>query len=133
MSLFNLLETILTKKNIVEGSKLKNLEPFIIQRYLSFINNKVLILIINNFINSKKSLFADKERFYLTCLNFVPTMSNRFIPYIKKSKAKKDHTEKLKVLACTEYRISRKELDEYLQVDSNLLKEFENALDLFKK
>ena len=50
-NLFQALETILTKKNVMEGSGVQNLEPFIIQRYLSFIQNRGIILILNNFFS----------------------------------------------------------------------------------
>ena len=117
----------------MEGSGVQNLEPFIIQRYLSFIQNRGIILILNNFLNSKISIFQDKKRFYKTCMELLPKMSKQYITYIKKTKSKKDSQEEIKNLACKEYRISKKELEDYISIDPSVLKEFEQVLDLYKK
>lgn len=132
MTLFEILDNIISKKRVIKASQLKNCDAFIIQRYLSFIGNKGLILILNKFINSNKALFADAERFHNTCISLVPKMSSRYINYVKKEKKKKDDAEKIKDFVCKRYRLSRRELSEYLEIDTTLINEYKKIFDVFE-
>ncbi len=132
MTLFEILDNIISKKRVLKASQLKDCDAFIIQRYLSFIGNKGLVLILNKFINSNKTLFTDSERFHNTCLSLVPKMSSRYINYIKKEKKKKDDHEKIKQYVCKHHRLSRKELDAYLEIDSSLINEYKKIFDIFE-
>lgn len=133
MSPFSVLESLITKQKPLKERETAHIDPYMIQRYLSFIKNKGLVLLINNLINSKKTLFLNKFLFYNTCFVLIPKMKHQYISYIKKERKKKEKEESYKKTICNDFRISLKELEEYISIDADVLTEYKNSADLYKK
>lgn len=117
MTIFDYLKDILVTKS--GTMPLDSYVPFVINRFLSFINPQVCQII--NELNSK-TLLENKEIHYKTAITLFPKMS--YIPridYVKKVKEEaeedKDLQMKIRLLA-EKYEISQREVLHFLRESS---------------
>ncbi len=110
MTIFDYLKDIIVYKK--GNLTLENYVPFLVNRWLSFINPTICSTI--NQTNSK-ALLEDKELHYKTMLTMFPKM--KYCPkinYVKKIKeSKQEEDQKLKLLA-EKFELSQREVQQLL-------------------
>lgn len=124
MTIFDLIRILFFKLKSTEDitdESLQCFSPFMINRWLTFYDKDQAVL-VNETFNKFGAIFNEKDKTFKFYQNLIPRLKFKKISYIKKVKAKKeDEIEHLQLVA-TNKNISKRELEQYIDLLNHLSK-----------
>jgi len=128
-SFFDILTSIVNKKNIPQDIIEKDFSPFVAVTWLS---NNPTGLLVGNFLNaSRGNSKIDNFNSYLFLKNGINLPKNTFIKFPKKQKEEIEKSEILKAISI-KYKLSEEKSKEYFEIIKNSDDEIDNLKQLLK-